>query len=173
MKRLAVAGAIAAVLASTVAVAPAFAASSGAAKDTSPVSFVLSATACPNLPAGTTVNGAGVEKSITRTRTSHDGVTTVANTTHAFGTAVDQDGNTYRFNYSNEFRVSNTLDDPATFSGKMTDSFSLAGAGPAKLHNGFLAVFTTDLGSSFAFQPIHSRGDPIDFTSGAAHCDPL
>jgi hypothetical protein len=54
----------------------------------------------------------------------------------------------------------------------MVDSFSLAGRGPARHHNGFLARFTFD-STSFSLQPIHSRGDPISFPDGAAHCDPL
>ena len=172
MKRSVVVIAFAVVVMSTIGAAPASAAGGGASKETNPVSFVLSSAGCANLPAGTTVNGTGVEKSITTTRTGRDGVTTIGNSTHAYGTATDQNGNTYVFNYSNEFRVSNTVADPGTFTGVMTDSFSLAGRGPARLTNGFLAVFTTDF-ATFSFQPTHSRGDPIDFTTGSAHCDPL
>jgi hypothetical protein len=144
----------------------------GATIEKSQASFVLSSAACSNLPAGTTVNGAGPEKSITNERTRR-GVTTTINTTHAHGKATDQDGHRYVFNYSNHFRASNTVANPDQFSGKMVDSFSLAGRGPAKLHNGFLAKFTTDFTTFFNFQPIHSRGDPISFPDGAAHCDPL
>lgn len=136
------------------------------------MSFSLSSATCSNLPAGTTVNGSGPEKSITNTRT-RGGVTTMINTTHAHGRATDQVGNAYVFNYSNHFRASNTAANPDQFSGKMVDSFSLAGRGPARLHNGFLARFTTDFTSFFNLQPIHSRGDPISFPDGAAHCDPL
>src|SRR5207245_2550922 len=118
------------ILATTISVAPAFAASAGASRDTFPVSFALTSAGCSNLPPDTTVNGTGVEKSITTTRIGHEGVSTVENSTHAHGTAVDQSGNSYAFNYSNEFCVSNTVGDPATFSGFMTDSFSLAGGGP-------------------------------------------
>jgi hypothetical protein len=144
----------------------------GASIDRFPVSFDLSSATCSNLSAGTTVSGSGTEKSITITRT-HKGVTTIINTSHAPGTATDQDGNAYVFNYSNHFRVSNTTANQDVFSGKMVDSFSLAGHGPAKLHNGFLATFTTDFASLVSLQPIHSRGDPISFPDGAAHCDPL
>src|SRR5436853_1100161 len=160
MKRLAVAIAVAVVAMSTIGVASASAASSGAATDTFPVSFVLSSTGCGNLPANTTVNGTGVEKSITITRTGHDGVTTIGNSPQAHSTAVDQNGNAYVFNYSNQYRVSNTVADPATFTGVMTDTFSLAGHGPARLTNGFRAIFTTDF-TTIAFQPIRSSGDPI------------
>ena len=63
------------------------------------------------------------------------------NTTHAKGTATDQAGNTYSFNYSNHYRISNT--GPRTALGVMVDSFSLAGNGPAHLNNGFRAVLST------------------------------
>ena len=144
----------------------------GASIEGFPVSFVISSATCPNLSDGATVNGSGIEKSITIER-QRAGVTTVINTSHAHGTATDQDGNTYVFNYSNHFRVSNTVGEPDIFSGKMSDSFSLAGPGPEALHNGFLAGFTTDFVSPFTFQPIHSRGDPLSFPDGAAQCDPL
>jgi hypothetical protein len=144
----------------------------GASIEKFPVSFVLSSATCSNLPSGTTVSGSGPEKSITNTRT-HQGVTTTINTTHAHGRATDQNGNSYVFNYSNHFKAANTSADPEVFSGKMVDSFTLAGPGPAKLHNGFLARFTTDFTTFFSFEPIHSRGDPISFPDGAAHCDPL
>jgi hypothetical protein len=89
------------------------------------------------------------------------------------GTATDQAGNAYVFNYANDFRVSNSGASPGVFSGRMTDSFSLAGQGPAKLHNGFQAIFTTDFDTLNTFDPLNSRGDPLDFATGAAACDPL
>jgi hypothetical protein len=144
----------------------------GATIDRFQVSFSMSSATCSNLPDGTTISGSGIEKSITNTRTKR-GVTTTINTSHANGTATDQSGNRYRFNYSNHFRAKNTVANPDQFSGKMVDSFSLAGPGPAKLHNGFLARFTTDFATFFSFDPIHSRGDPISFPDGTAHCDPL
>jgi hypothetical protein len=144
----------------------------GASIERFPVSFVISSATCPNLSDGASVDGSGIEKSITIEK-QRAGVTTVINTSHAHGTATDQDGNTYVFNYSNHFRVSNTVGSPDIFRGKMSDSFSLSGPGPEKLHNGFLARFTTDFSSLFTFQPIHSRGDPLSFPDGAAQCDPL
>ena len=142
--------------------------------DTFPAQFVVSSATCSNLPSGTTVTGSGTEKSVTTTRTAASGVTTIINATHAHGTATDQDGKTYVFDYSNEFRASNTVQDPATLSGLMNDHFSLAGSGPATLSNGFLANFTAAADfSTFSAQPISSRGDPISFPDGTAHCDPL
>jgi hypothetical protein len=145
----------------------------GATIETFPVSFVIDSANCSYLPAGTTITGSGTEKSITVVKTNANGITLFHNTSHATGTATDQDGNTYVFDYNNEFSVSNTAANPGLFTGSMEDHFSLAGKGPAKLSNGFHAAVTTDLGALFELTPLQSRGDPIDFTTLAAHCDPL
>jgi hypothetical protein len=147
------------------------AARSGADASTFPVSFVITSAGCPNLPDGTTITGAGTETSITTT-VSHHGEDTLVNSTHAHGTATDQDGNTYVFEYANSSR--GVLSEEGILTGQMNDHFSLAGSGPAHLVNGFNADFVLDF-STFAFSadPKHSFGDPIDFTTGAAHCDPL
>jgi hypothetical protein len=142
--------------------------------ETRQVGFTLSSSVCPNLPSGTTIEGSGTEKSITTFLTRAGGVTTVMNTTHTHGTATDQDGNTYVFDYSNEFRASNTAADPDLLSGLMTDHFSLSGPGPARLNNGFVAriEFTPDF-SFFQAHPISSHGDPLSFPDGIELCDPL
>jgi hypothetical protein len=140
--------------------------------ETFPVSFTLSSAQCSNLPSGTTLTGSGIAKSITIERTNTSGVTTVINATHAHGTSTDQAGNVYVFNYSNEFRVSNTVADPDVSTGLMSDHFSNSGSGPAKLNNGFVANVTFTP-SSFSVVPISSFGDPLSFPDGAAHCDPL
>src|SRR5207245_1300823 len=126
-----------------------------------------------NLPSGTTITGSGIEKSITRTQTAKDGTTRIGNTSIAHGTATDQNGNTYVFEYNNTFNVSNTLQNLAVFAGQMNDHFSLAGQGPAHLTNGFVADITTDFATFFTFDPKVSHGDPIDFATRAPHCDPL
>ena len=141
--------------------------------ETVPADFVLTSGTCPNLPAGTTITGTGSGKSITRVSVDENGLVTIANTTHSNGTATDQLGNSYVFNYSNEFRVTNSAADPGVFSGRMNDSFTLAGSGPSHLSNGFQAVFTTDFATLFSFEELNSRGDPLDFATGAARCDPL
>jgi hypothetical protein len=173
MKRLAISAAVAALLLS----AGTAIAAGGATVETIPMTFApLNSDTCSYLPDGTSITWSGTGTSITRTRTDGTGVTTIGNTTVAHGVATDQDGNEYAFHYSNTFRISNTLANPTVFSGLMTDSFSLAGAGPAMLNNGFVAVFTTDF-VSFGFEPLTSRGDPISFNpfpqGFTAHCDPL
>ena len=140
------------------------------------VGFVLTAASCPNLPTGTVITGTGTSTTVEIVKTDGNGVTTVTNTTHASGTATDQEGNTYRFNYSNHFRISNTGPTDPVLSGVMVDSFSLAGNGPAQLNNGFRAEFTLDLLNRIprrSFVELSSRGDPIDFATGEARCDPL
>jgi hypothetical protein len=154
-------------------VTSALAADGGATIEVFPVEFAISAATCPNLPAGTVIEGAGTMKSITTTRTDKAGVTTIQNASHAQGTATDQAGNSYVFEYENNFRLSNSAAEPGVFGGRMTDSFSLAGPGPAKLHNGFQAIFTTDFATFATFEELNSRGDPLDFATGAAVCDPL
>ena len=142
----------------------------------STVSFVggagLSNATCEFVPAGTTISWTGAERSSTIVRTDASGVTTVSVVAHASGKATDNKGNTFAFDYSNAFRVSNSGVDDPTFTGVMTDHFSLAGP-TLHLSNGFIATLTTNLVDVFVFDPINSRGDPIDFTTGAAHCDPL
>lgn len=146
----------------------------GASPVRTPRDFELSWETCPNLPTGTTLNGSGIESSITIERTDASGVTTILNATHTHGTTTDQDGNVYVFNYSNEFRVSNTVASPDVFTGLMTDHFSNSGSGPAKLNNGFVANVTFGPGEfDFAVDPISSFGDPLNFTDGTAACDPL
>jgi len=146
-------------------------ASNGATVETFPVSFVLTSATCSNLPSETELVGSGTGKSITTTRTDRDGVVTVRNSTHSQGTATDQDGNTYVFNYSNEFRA--TLDG-GVYSGFMTDSFAVAGHGPARLNNGFVGHFVSDFSTFFTVPDVvSSHGDPLDFVTGEVHCDPL
>jgi hypothetical protein len=148
----------------------------GGPPSVSTVSFVegagLSNATCQYVPAGTTISWTGPERASVIVRTDAAGVTTVSVVSHASGTATDNNGNAYAFDYSNAFRVSNSVSDPETFTGTVTDHFSLAG--PAlHLSNGFVASLTTNLNDVFVFDPINSHGDPIDFATGAAHCDPL
>jgi hypothetical protein len=145
----------------------------GASPVTTERDFTLTWETCPNLPTGTILKGEGIESSNTIERTNASGITTIINATHTHGTSTDQEGNEYVFNYSNTFRVSNTADDPTTFTGLMTDHFSNSGSGPATLNNGFVANITTDFTTFFAFDPITSFGDPLGFPSGETHCDPL
>ena len=172
MKRLAM---IAAVAMTLLVAAPVAAANGEIVIETIPMAFApLNSDTCQFLPDGTEISWSGTGRSITQTSTDASGVTTIRNVTHANGVATDQDGNSYRFNYSNSFRLSNSAADPGTFSGKMVDAFSLAGPGGIGLNNGFVAILTTDF-ATFSWDVSTSRGDPISFSTGPveAHCDPL
>ncbi len=170
MKRLALAMGIVLVL--LVGPGSAAAADGGADIQVVEVSFTLGSDTCPNLSEGTSITWTGPLTSITRTRTNASGITTWNITSRAGGVATDQDDNQYVFNYINSLRVSNSIGDLEIFTGTMTDSFSLAGQGPERLHSGFNAGLTTDF-VTFVFDSVHSRGDPIDFDTVAPHCDPL
>ena len=137
------------------------------------VQFTMSSDACPKLPAGSRIKGSGRQRSVTKTTTDPNGITTVVNYTKAVGKATDRGGKRYRFDYRNSFTVSNTTANTALYTGTMFDLFSLAGKGPAKLDNGFVAVFTTDLGPTATLQPQYSFGDPLDFAAVTPRCDPL
>jgi hypothetical protein len=172
MKRLAT---IAAVAMTLLVALPVGAAKGEIVIETIPMTFApLNSDTCQFLPDGTEISWSGTGASITRTSTDASGVTTIRNVTHANGVATDQDGNSYRFNYSNSFTFSDSVADPGIFSGRMVDAFSLAGPGDIGLHNGFVAIVTTDF-ATFSFDVITSRGDPISFSTGPveAHCDPL
>jgi hypothetical protein len=134
--------------------------------------FVLSSAQCPNLPTGTTVTGAGTGTSVTKVKTDSSGTTSFSNLTVIPGRATDQAGNRYQFFYRNSFLVSKSASE-SLFTGEMVDLFMLRGSGPAELRNGFVANLTTNLVDVFIFDPISEFGDPIDFETGAAICDPL
>jgi hypothetical protein len=121
-----------------------------------PVTWQLSSTSCSELPSGTTVNGSGTLRVLVNTTARREVVIQ-----HAKGTATDQAGNTYHWIYSNE---ANTVGSTT----RVVDHFSLSGPGPARLSNGFVAVFRGD-----ELDLIHAHGDPIDFETFEAHCDPL
>jgi hypothetical protein len=141
--------------------------------DRTRVRFELTSDSCPRLPAGTTLKGSGRQKSVTKTITDPNGIRTVVNYTRARGKATSQKGVRYRFDYRNSFSVSNTAANPAQYSGTMFDLFELVRRGRTTLSNGFVAVFTTDLGESNTLQPLYAFGDPLDFATGTARCDPL
>jgi hypothetical protein len=135
------------------------------------VSFAtLTHASCPFVPAGTTIDWTGPETSHEVDHPNADGSVTMLVVSHASGTATDNHGNSYAFDYSNAFRVTSS-DGGVTASGTMTDHFSLAG--PAlHLSNGFIADVTFGPGTAFHADFINVRGDPIG-SDGTAHCDPL
>ena len=109
-----------------------------------PVTWQLSSTSCSELPPGTTVNGSGTLRTVDTSTASREIIIA-----HAKGTATDQNGNTYHWIYSNEVNATASIV-------RIVDHFSLSGPGPARLSNGFVAVFRGDV-----LDLIHARGDPL------------
>lgn len=118
-----------------------------------PVAWTLTAAQCPNLPTGTTVAGTGTLSEV------HGGRVSIE---HATGTATDQAGNVYRWSYS--FRAVSRSGDSELW----VDHFVMAGAGPARLNNGFVVVISPD-----GVDVIHEFGDPFNFETFTPICDPL
>jgi hypothetical protein len=141
-------------VAGAVLLGPGAAAASAAPPAQRPVTWTLTAAQCPNLPTGTTVTGIGTLSEVQ----GGDRVSIE----HATGTATDQAGNVYRWSYS--FRAVSRSGDSELW----VDHFVLAGAGPAGLNNGFVAVVSPD-----GVDVIHEFGDPINFETITPICDPL
>jgi hypothetical protein len=91
-------------------------------------------------------------------------------TSHAYGTATDALGNTYVWSYSNQ--QNSTSSDGQTWTGSMVDHFSLTGNGPVHIVAGFTGSATYSA-TSLSITPDNVIGDPIDFDTITAHCDPL
>jgi hypothetical protein len=138
--------------------------------------FTIKSGDCSELPPETTITSTGGTLTETTWTTKRRGLRTVTESELATGTATDQAGNQYTFLYSNQSRVTNTKRRPKVYKGIMIDIFTLEGTGPATLSNGFLARLTTDLTPTFdlfRLRPIDAFGDPIEFETVTAHCDPL
>lgn len=153
-----------------------FSASAAAAPpviETSPVTFTITSKNCRYLPPGSTIRAKGTMRSATTTTILRGGITRIINSSHARGTATDQAKNAYVFDYSNTFTVRGAAPGATIYTGLMYDLFTLSGKGPAYLFNGFLAQFTTDLDKLGRLEPISAFGDPVNFSTGSARCDPL
>ena len=118
---------------------------------TTPVSFDLSAATCSQVPAGTVIHGEGTGKfSETSSGNVHSVIT---------GTATDNAGNTWRFNYTQNVRL---VGDGGN--GQITDHFNLVGnAGVLHVHTHFVVVFSST-GDLVEVRQV--TGDPMG-------CDPI
>jgi hypothetical protein len=86
------------------------------------------------------------------------------------GTATDNLGGRYVFNYTNNLRQ------PTTFPGdfKVSDHFNLVGNGPAnKVHTFFVLKIHFTSPTDFSVLILNTHGDPLSFETGEAICDPL
>jgi hypothetical protein len=123
-----------------------------------PVSFTLPAGQCADLPAGLSVSGTGTE-----TVRAHSSVDATGNFHQLFdttitGTATDNLGGTYRFNYHNVQTFSPSAGFP--FILHITDHFNLVGNGPAsKIHTFFNLTILVTGASTFEILSAHFHGD--------------
>jgi hypothetical protein len=130
-----------------------------------PVSFTLPAGQCADLPAGVSVSGTGTE--IVRVHSSVDANGNVHQLfgTTITGTATDNLGGAYRFNYHNVQAFSPSAGFPFVL--HITDHFNLVGNGPAsKIHTFFNLTILVTGASSFEILSAHFHGD-------SETCDPL
>jgi hypothetical protein len=126
---------------------------------------------CEFLPDDVAISWEGTLHSVTVQKVEPSGAFTEQNTSTASGKATDEDGNEYAFSYSNHYKITETAAGSGVLTGTMTDHFSLAG-NHINLNNGFTATFTVS-GAGITLDPSRAYGSPLDFTSGAALCDPL
>ena len=92
--------ALVAILLSAVAADAAHAARKAAANPNShPVTFTITSSQCSGVPVGANVQGNGFQTDISRVHVTGSVLREIV-TSHAYGTAVDQLGNTYVWSYS-------------------------------------------------------------------------
>jgi hypothetical protein len=116
------------------------AAASAAPQTQRPVSFTIDAATCSAITSD--VTGTGVWREVTNTRVGQDGLTEVVYHATATGTAVDEQGTTYRFNYHNLQQFTLPADG-SPHQIRMSDHFNLVGAGGAnQIHVGFVGFIT-------------------------------
>ena len=120
---------------------------------------------CSQLPDGLVVSGTADLYVVTTVRVDRNGVTHVNINSIAIGTATDNEGGVYRFNYSSH-RSEEVPPGESNIQVKWTDHFNLVGAGRTiQVHTGFVLRGTIN-GSDFEMNFINTYGDPFK-------CDPL
>ena len=162
--------ALVAILLSGVAADAAHAARKATANPNShPVTFTITSSQCSSVPVGADVQGNGFQTDIARVQVTGSVMREIV-TSHAYGTAIDQLGNTYVWSYSAEQNA--TSSDGQNWAGSLVDHFSLAGNGPVHIVAGFVGSITYSA-TTFTITPSTVIGDPIDFAALSPHCDPL
>jgi hypothetical protein len=151
-------------LATIVQFATAHAAGAAVTIERVPVSFVLTPEQCPDIQS--TISGESEYFVRAKERTDRNGVTHIFTNVTARGTATDEAGNEYSFNYHN---VSSADVPPGGFPRveHVTDSFNLVG------HNGLNHLhvsFVIDV--TFAEEGAEPTVDEISIT-GTPSCDPI
>ena len=157
-------------------------AASALADDTTPpapsevkkVSFTITAKQCPDLPQGVTIKGKGTSRKWESASVDAGGITHYFAVTSVTGTATDNKGGRYRFDYHDDWSTSHTT---VPYVALLSDHFDLVplGAFGGGLHTFFVANVTVKSEDPFdaVFEPTFLRGDPLDFTTFKPHCDPI
>ena len=124
--------------------------------------FTIAKGQCSQLPADVEVQGLGLERTTTVAE-EVDGRLTYSRLSTITGTATDNFGGRYAFEYHNRLRNA-----PIPGSGIDVDTFKLTGKGPANgMSTFFRAKVTLDSGANpIGFEILEQNGDPF-------HCDPL
>src|SRR5437660_2808023 len=86
------------------------------------VHFTLTAKQCSRLPAGVVVRGSGVSRAVDDTSVDENGVTHFSEVVSMWGTARDNKGGRYRFDYDDAFT---TVHKTTPYMGRFVDHFDL------------------------------------------------
>jgi hypothetical protein len=120
---------------------------------------------CSQLPDGLVVSGTADLYVVTTVRVDQNGVTHVNINSRATGTATDNEGGAYKFNYSSH-RSEEVPPGETNIQVNWTDHFNLVGAGRTiQVHTGFV-LRGTITESGFEMNFINTYGDPFK-------CDPI
>lgn len=121
--------------------------------------------ACAQLPDGLVVSGTADLYVVTVVRVDRNGVSHVNINSRSTGTATDNQGGAYRFNYSSHMSQEFPPGEyPVQV--KWTDHFNLVGAGRTiQVHTGFV-LRGTITAAGFEMNFINTHGDPFS-------CDPI
>ena len=128
---------------------------------TEPIAFTLAAGVCPALPEELSIDFSGTVHGHLHVSTDANGIVHVNWPDTITGTAVDSEGNTYRFNYTN---VQIVRDAGLPIEVTITDHFNLVGNGAAnQLHTFFvLRLLITAEGEEEIVFSTHGDPGPCD-----------
>ncbi|MBZ0298645.1 MAG: hypothetical protein K8J31_02845 [Anaerolineae bacterium] len=135
------------------------------------VTWTIPAGQCPSLPAGLSVSGTGERHAVINTKENSDGSSQIIINDVVKGTAVDSNGDTYRFIYTNHSIQSVPAGGlPIQF--EMNDSFVLNGRGAAgNLAVGFVIRWSTTDPNDPTWPP--PNVEIVNLRGEAFLCDPI
>lgn len=131
----------------------------------SKLSFTMTSERCNQIPEGSEIDGEGSGRWIYTTRTDKDGAEHYREAAFYSGSAIDQNGNTYKWKYSSYYVAVTTS--AGDVSGYIVDTFVLIG-NPL----GYVTRFRAEIAPTGGFDPVWVHGDPFDFDKSEGRCDP-